>query len=151
MSQRRTPNVSLSNTINTSITTSNLTVAGQVSQQQIIEVLNIKTGATGSVTHDFSTGSIWYHSSITSNFTTALTNVPTTLNRSAVVSLILIQGLTPYYSSTITINGSAASINWPNAALPTPTANRREIESLTLLNVGGNWTVFGQYLSLGLP
>ncbi len=151
MSQRRTPVVSLSNTINSSITTSNLTVAGQVSQQQIIEVLNTKTGATGTVTHDFSTGSIWYHTAITSNFTTALTNVPTTQNRSAVVSLILIQGATPYYSSTITINGSATAINWPNAALPTPTANRKEIESLTLLNVGGTWTAFGQYLSLGLP
>ena len=151
MSQRKTPINSLSNTISNAVITSNLTVAGQVSQQQIIEVLNTKTGATGTVTHDFATGSIWYHTSITSNFTTALTNVPTTQNRSAVVSLILIQGLTPYYSSTITINGSATSINWPNATLPTPTANRKDIESLTLLNVGGTFTVFGQYLSLGLP
>ncbi len=149
MAQRKTPVLSLSNTITTSVQTSTLTVTGQVNQQQIIEVLNIKTGSSGSVTHDFSTGAIWYHSSITGNFATALTNVPTTQNRSAVVSLILNQSATPFYSSTLTVNGSAVTINWPNAALPTPTANRKEIESFTLLNLSGTWAAFGQYLSLG--
>jgi hypothetical protein len=35
--------------------------------------------------------------------------------------------------------------------LPTPTANRKGIGPLAHLNVGGAWTIFGQYLSLGLP
>ncbi len=145
----KTPINYLSNAITTNINTSNITITGQTSQQQIIETLNLKSTTTGTVTHDFTTGGIWYHSSLTGNFTCALTNVPTTQNRTAVVSLFLNQGATAYYASTITVNGTSVPIRWPNSALPTPTANKIDLETLTLMNIGGTWTAFGQYTSMG--
>jgi hypothetical protein len=146
---QRTPINYLNNTMATNIVTSALTVNGQVSQQQIIETLNLKSSSIGTVTHDFSSGAIWYHSSLTGNFTVALTNVPTTQNKTAVVSLFLNQGATPYYASTLTVNSTAVPIRWPNSALPTPTASKIDLESITLMNIGGAWTAFGQYTSMG--
>jgi hypothetical protein len=145
----RTPINYLNNTLATNIVTSALTVNGQTSQQQIIETLNIKSTSAGTVTHDFSSGAIWYHSSMTANFTCALTNVPTTQNKTAVVSLFLNQGATPFYSSTLTVNGSAVAIRWPNSALPVPTANKIDLETITLMNIGGTFSAFGQYTSMG--
>ena len=87
----------------------------------------------------------------TGSFSGSVAGIGDTLQFSSSVDSRISSSLFSCFASTITINGSAATINWPNAALPTPTANRKEIESLTLLNVGGTWTVFGQYLSLGIP
>jgi hypothetical protein len=129
--------------------TAALTVNGQTNQQQIIETLNIKSTTVGTITHDFNTGAIWYHSSLTGNFTCALTNVPTTQNKTAVVSLFLNQGATPFYCSTLTVNGSAVPIRWPNSALPVPTASKIDLETFTLMNIGGSFTAFGQYTSMG--
>ncbi len=106
-------------------------------------------GATGVVTHDWNVGSVWYHSSIGSNFTTNITNLPTTDNRSYVVVMNLVQGATPYYTSTLQIGGSATTIRWANNTIPTPAASKFEIESLTLFRNGGTWTALGQYTSFG--
>ncbi len=106
-------------------------------------------GASGVVTHDWNVGSVWYHSSITSNFTTNITNLPTTDNRSYVVVMNLVQGATPYYTSTLQIGGSATTIRWANNTIPTPAASKFEIESLTLFRNGGTWTALGQYTSFG--
>ena len=56
----------------------NVSISGQTNLEEVVETLNTKTAATGTVVHDFSTGAIWYHSSISANFTVNLTNVPTT-------------------------------------------------------------------------
>lgn len=137
------------------ITTSTITVSGLFSNtgitsvQEIIETLNLKSTTSGVVTHDWSTGAIWYHSSMTNNFTVALTNVPFVPNRSLVTTLILNQGATPYYASALTVNSIVVPIKWPSATVPTPTASRTEIESLTLFYIGTTWTALGQYTSFG--
>jgi hypothetical protein len=64
------------------------TFTGTTTLQQSTELLDTKTSATGTVVHDFSTSAIWYHSSISANFTANFTNVPTTNNRTVVGSLI---------------------------------------------------------------
>lgn len=136
-------------------TTSTITVSGLFSNtgitavQEIIETLNLKSTTTGLVTHDWSTGAIWYHSSMTANFSVALTNVPLTTNRSLVTTLILNQGATPYYANGLTINGTAVPIKWPSATAPTATASRTEVESLTMFYIGTTWTALGQYTSFG--
>ena len=126
-----------------------LTITGLTTLQQSTEIVNTKTGATGTVTHDTSTGTVFYHTNIAANFTPNFTNVPTTDGRTIVSVLVLIQGSTPYYPNIMQINGVPQTINWANAITPTPTANRKESVAFTMIRVSGSWTVFGQLASYG--
>ena len=136
-------------------TTSTLTVSGLFSNtgitavQEIIETLNLKSTTSGVVVHDWLEGAIWYHSSMTANFSCSITNLPIIPNRSLVATLILNQGAIPYYASTLLLNGSRTPIRWASATTPTPVANRTEIESFTLFYIGTTWTALGQYTSFG--
>jgi len=113
--------------------------------QQITEILNTKTGATGVVAHDYSTGDIFYHSSISANFTVNLTNVPTTNDRTIVVTLILNQGAAGYYPSAVQIGGVAQTLRWANNVTPTPSANKIDVAVFTLIRTGSTWYVLGNY------
>lgn len=126
-----------------------LTVAGSTSIQQYTETLNTKTNATGTVTHDYTTGTIFVHSTIFSDFTANFTNVPTTADKSITFKLILIQGATPYMANAVQIDGASQTIYWLNASPPSGTSNRREIVTFTLLRFGGTWTVLGNITSHG--
>mgnify|MGYP006283165367 CR=1 FL=1 len=108
-----------------------------------------KTGATGVVTHDFATGSIFYHTSPAANFTANFTNVPTTDARTNVATLIIVQGATPYYPNAVQIAGAAQTIKWLGGSAPTATANRTELVSFTMIRVGATWTVTGSLASYG--
>jgi len=117
--------------------------------QQIIETLTVRSSLTGTVTHDWFSSAVWYHSSLTANISCAVTNLPTTADRSLVISLILNQGATPYYASTLTVNGTFTPIRWATGTTPTPAANKIEVESFTLFYVGTTWSALGQYTSFG--
>jgi hypothetical protein len=105
--------------------------------------------ATGVVTHNWLLGSVFYHTSISANFTADITNVPTTNNRSYVIVLNLVQGTTPYYASALRINGSAVTLRWLNASIPTPTGSRFEIQSFTIFRAAGAWNAVAQYATFG--
>ncbi len=134
---------------NESFTTAGLYVTGLTQLQQSSETVNTKTGATGTVTHDISTGSTFYHTSIAANFTANFTNVPTTAGRVTTIVLVLVQGSTPYYPSAVQIAGSAQTVKWLGALTPQPVANRTELATFALLRIGSTWTVFGQLTSFG--
>ena len=116
---------------------------GTTTLQQSTEVLNTKTAATGTVIHDFSTGAIFYHSSISANFTANFTNVPTTDNKTISVVLILSQGATAYLSEAVQIDGAAQTILWQGGAAPSGTASGRDIISFTFIRTSSTWTVLG--------
>jgi hypothetical protein len=113
--------------------------------QQITEILNTKTGATGTVTHDYSTGDIWYHSSIAANFTVNLTNVPTTNDRTIVVTLILNQGVAGFYPNILQIAGTPVTIRWANNVTPTPSTSKIDVSTFTLIRTGSTWYALGNY------
>jgi hypothetical protein len=123
------------------------TLTGTTTLQQSTEVLNTKTGATGTVEHDFATGAIWYHTSIATNFTANFTNVPTTNNRTINVVLILVQGATASLPIDLSINGATQTINW--LTLPTGSANKIDLVSFTLIRTGSAWTVLGSLSTYG--
>jgi len=128
----------------------NLTVSGWATLQESTDLLTTKTGATGSVTHDLSTGLVFYHTSISASFTAAFTNVPTTNDRTIVVVLFLIQGATSYIASGVTINsGSAETIQWVNGITPIGNINKTDVISFTLIRTGSAWTVLGQLGTYG--
>jgi hypothetical protein len=119
------------------------TFTGTATLQQTTEVLNTKTGATGTVAHDFSTGGVFYHSTIAADFTANFTNVPTTDDRTISVVLILSQGTTAYVPTALQIDGAAQTINWQSGVAPGGTANGVDIISFSLIRTGGTWTVLG--------
>ena len=110
---------------------------------QTTEVVNTKTGATGTVVHDFNSGSLFLHSSIAANFTANFTNVPTTNDRSITMALILDQGATAYIPNAVQIDGAAQTIQWSGGSAPSGTNNYTDIVNFTLIRSGGSWTVLG--------
>jgi len=127
------------------------TFTGTVTLQQSTEVLNTKTSATGTVTHDLSTGTVFYHSSISANFTANFTNVPTTNDRTVAVVLVLSQGATAYLPTAVQVAGIAQPIFWQGAVLPSGTASRVDVVSFTLIRTGSVWTVIGSLTTYGAP
>jgi len=123
-----------------------LSASGLTTLQEITETLDTKTAATGTVTHDFSTSAIWYHSSISANFTANFTNVPTTNNRTITVTLLLVQTSTGRYPSAVQIDGVGQTIKWANGVIPTPTsvAGAVDVVTFSLIRTGSAWTVLGQ-------
>jgi hypothetical protein len=95
------------------------------------------------------TGSIFYHSSISNNFTANITNVPVTNDRAIGVTLVLSQGGTPYMSTALQIDGSAQTIKWVNNVTPSGAANKVDIVGFSLIRTGSAWTVLGQYSTYG--
>jgi len=113
------------------------------------EILSSLTGATGVVAHDFGANAIFDHTSIASNFTANITNVPTTTDRALNVVLILRQGATPYIPNAVQIDGVAQTLNWVEALAPTGNANSIDVITFSLLRVGTTWTVLGGYTNYG--
>lgn len=142
-----TSNLTTSDADITNAAFTSINVSGLSVMNEITEILSSITGATGTVVHDFDNGGIFYHSSIAANFTANFTNVPTDNNRGMAMVLILNQGATGYYPSAVQINGVSETLRWANNVTPTPSsgAGRIDIASFTLIRVGGNWIVAGNY------
>jgi len=123
-------------------------IAGLLELQEITEVFNAKTGATGVVAHDFTTGTIFYHTSMAADFTCNLTGVPTTANRVLAVTLVLVQGATARMCTALQIAGSAQTIKWQGGAVPTGTASGINVVTFSLIATATNvFTVLGQNVS----
>ena len=126
-----------------------VTFQGLTTMDGITEVLNTKTGATGVVAHDFATGSIFYHTSLAANFTANITNVPTTNNRTIGVALVLSQGGTAYIPTALQIDGSAVTIKWADASVPSGNTNQVDVVSFTLIRTGSAWIALGVLNTFG--
>jgi hypothetical protein len=125
------------------------TLGGTTTLQQMTEVLTAKTGATGVVTHDFTTGTLFHHSSIAANFTCNLTNVPTTDSRSVVTALVLNQGVTPFMCNAFQIDGAAQTLKWQGGSAPSGTASKIDVLTFSLIRTGAAWYVLGQNTNFG--
>ena len=108
-----------------------------------VETLDPKTGATGTVTHDLNTAAVFYHSSISANFTANFTNADTTNNKTTSIALVLAQGATAFMSTGVQIGGVAQPIIWQGGSAPTGTASGTDVVSFTLIRTGSAWTVIG--------
>lgn len=137
------------NFTNTPTSFTNLTLNGTTTLQKSTEILSTLSNAEGVVVHNYTNGSIFYHSSINDNFTANFTNIPTTNNRTISLTLILTQGGDPFIPTSVQINSVATNINWLNASTPTGNPDQIDIVSFTLLRVGTSWTVLGSLTTHG--
>lgn len=128
----------------------NLQVGGITNVESIVELMDSKTSATGTVTHDFAVTDVFYHSSISANFTANFTNVPTTSGRIMSVTLVLAQGSTGYLPTAVQINSASQTIKWAGNTQPTPQANKTDVVVFTLIRTSAAaWVVLGQMSSYG--
>jgi hypothetical protein len=136
---------SVTGTINIGASSSTSVVSGTLAIKQVQESIVTKTTATGVVAHDWTTGAIFYHSSISANFTANFTNVPTTADKAYGVTLVLNQGVAGYYPNVVQVNGAATTLRWAANTTPTPSASKVDMASFTLVYTGSTWYVLGQY------
>lgn len=122
-----------------------ISAAGLATFNEISEITQSLANATGVITHDFSGGGIFYHTTPAANWTANFTNVPTTDNRAIAMVLVINQGGTGRYPSVVQIAGVGQTIRWANNTIPTPGVNRIDICTFTLLRVSSTWFVMGNY------
>jgi hypothetical protein len=137
-------------TISKDLSVSNLTVNGMATFYQSTDVMvsPVYTGTTV-YTHDYTTGGVIYLSGLTGAVTINLTNIPTSVNRTIVVPVIIAQGATGYVPS-LQIVGVAQTIKWLGGTTPTATASKTEVFGFTLIRTTtGTWVVLGQLASYG--
>jgi hypothetical protein len=137
------------NFTNTPTSFTDLTLNGLTTLHQTSEVLNTITGATGVVEHDFSQTAIWYHTSVTNNFTANFTNLPTLNSRVISLALIIVQGSTARLPIAVQVDGAAQTINWQGDEQPTGNANAIDLISFSLIRTGSLWTVLGSLSTYG--
>jgi len=128
---------------------STILVSGISTLAAIAETVNTKSAVTGVVTHDFSTGAIWYHTGLTGNFTVNLTNVPTTNNKVLGINIIIQQGNTGYYPSAFQIDGVTQTIKWQDSVAPTASSSKVDVVNFTLIRVNFSWVVAGSLAAFG--
>jgi hypothetical protein len=140
-----------SSLITQSTTTNYLEVQGATSVRQIQEFVSTYSAPIGARTFNWNNGTIFHLTNPSGNIQANITNLPTITNRSYVTTFIIQQGATPYYVSSFAINGGTVQQPlWANGAVPTPTANKNEIESFThLYTAASTWITFAQYTSFG--
>jgi hypothetical protein len=102
-----------------------------------------KSNATGTVAHDCSAGHIFFHTSPDANWTANFTNLNLSSGYATTVTLIIEQGGTGYYPDAVQIGGNGVGILWQGNATPTPSTNRIDVVTFSIL-YDGLYTVLGQ-------
>jgi hypothetical protein len=105
------------------------------------------SGATGIVTHDLTTGAVFYHTGAAANFTPNFTNVPAVNNFSTVAVIFIQQGGVPYMPTATTnvqIAGSNVTVRWAGGIVPTGTPSGISMISYSLIRNAGAWIALGQ-------
>lgn len=113
----------------------------------ITEKIGTKTGATGTVVHDYTEAQIFWHTSPSANWTANFTNVPTTDNRNVNFTLVIVQGATARYPSAVQVNGTPVTLRWANNLTPTLYPNVIELASFSIFRVSSTWYAIGNYAS----
>jgi len=144
------------------ITTGNFSVVGNTSfsgiatfttSTDIVTTGTISQGAT--ITLNFTNGAVYYYTSTsTSNFTVSLTNVPTTVNRTLVIPIIVEQPSVitegEGIPATLLINGASQNIKWLYEAPPSGNPGKTDVITFTLIRTAaGSWVALGQLASYG--
>ena len=123
--------------------------------QQVGESVALRPSIGTSNTFSWTNGAIAYVSGISANWTANITNVPTfPISRAYTYTFVIAQGGTAGYCSNLYINGTSNLIRWANNTVPTPAANKNEVQTFTMVNTSATpgtvaFTVLGDYSTYG--
>jgi hypothetical protein len=125
-------------------------IGGVLALTQTIETSQQLSGASGVVTHDCSMGQIFYHTSISANFTANLTNLTLNDGYATNVTLILSQSDPAYVPNAVQIDGVTKTVYWQgNSIAPEGSISKTDVVSFSILNNNGTYLVLGQLVSFG--
>ena len=130
-------------------TFTDLTATGTTTLAEITEILVPIASYGTSQSSAFANGGVFYVTGVTGNFTFNYTGVPTTTNRSITLTLIIGQGGTAYVPNTLQINSVGVTINYAGGITPSGRANKIDIASFFIYNVGGTFSAVGALSSYG--
>jgi hypothetical protein len=114
--------------------------------QEAFDTLN---NSTGTVSHDCSTGHIFYHTNPSANWTVNLTNLSLTAEYGTTISIVVNQNDPAFMPTSLQIGGVLQSIKWQGNSPPSGTASGIDVVSFSILNDGGTYVVMGQSVSFG--
>lgn len=100
-------------------------------------------------TFDYSAGTIYYLTGLTSNDTWNVINVPTDNNQAVTFTFVIEQGSTAYSGSLYQINDETVTVKWADSIIPTGSANKTNVIGLTAFRVGSSWNVLGSLSTFG--
>ena len=123
-------------------------LSGHTILSEISETINVTPGATAStVVYDFSTGAIWYHETISTDYTAYFINMPVDNNRAITTTIMINQGPTGYSPTIVRIDGVTQSVKWSGGTYSVST-NKVDVVGFTFIRTGSVWAqVFGQISS----
>jgi hypothetical protein len=140
--------ITLEDIIQTSLTRGDKGEKGEIGNLRNIagvsDVLEVKTNASGTVTHNTSNTNIFVHTTPTANFAANFINVPETNSRVTTFHLIMIQGSTARMPTALQIGDVSQTIKWGGGVAPSGTSNGVDIVTFILIRINDNWTILGQ-------
>ena len=111
----------------------------------VIEDLNTKTSATGEVTHSCTNSNIFYHSSISADFTPDFTDLAMSNGKTTETRLILDQGATGYRPVALKVNGTGSTLHWEGTAAPTASANGVDMVEMRIMMQSDAYSTVAKY------
>ena len=114
--------------------------------QEAFDTLN---SSTGTVSHDCSTGHIFYHTNPSANWTANLTNLTLSAEYGTTITIVVNQNDPAFMPTSLQIGGVLQSIKWQGNSIPSGTASGIDVVSFSILNDGGTYVVMGQSVSFG--
>lgn len=108
------------------------------------EKFQTKSSATGVVEHDCSSGQVFYHTTPSANWTVNLTNLNLSAEYATTVVVVVSQGAVGYYPNAVQIGGVNQTLRWVGNTVPTPSTNRVDVISFSIINNSGTYIVLAQ-------
>ena len=115
----------------------------------IHEIYSGSSNPTGVFVHDCDNGHLFYHDSLSTNFTANFTNLNLNQSHATTLTLVLSQSATAYIPNAVQIGGAAQTIDWQGNSAPSGTSNGKDVVSFTIVNVAGSYIVLGQLVDFG--
>lgn len=144
-----TPTRTINALAGNTVSIGDLTVTSKSKFVKVVESFTSIPDATGVVVHNCANSHIFNHTSIDNNFTANFTNLNLNDGEATSLTLILNQGGTAYIANAVQIGGVSQTIKWQANAQPTGNVNAIDIQTFSVLNVSGNYTVLGQLTTFG--
>lgn len=114
---------------------------GDTTLQNITTVLNDTIQVTQSVVDfDFISGSVYYLTSVSNDFTINVINLPTTDSRAINLTLFLSQGITTFGLDGLQIDSNPYTIKWIGGVTPIIAPNSVVAYTFNMIRSGGNWS-----------
>jgi hypothetical protein len=121
------------------------TGSGGGGDASIVQTLNTITGATGDVTHNCTNSHVFYHSSISANFTPNFTEITISNGETTEATLILDQGATGYRPTALKVNSTGSTLHWEGSAAPTASTNAVDMVEMRILKQSNAFTTIAKY------